>query len=75
MKKLFLLIGFAAGFVAGSKAGSGPYNQLESKVRSFTRQMDLDGAAGESQAAPGMSYPDITEPGGGVMAPTGAYQP
>jgi hypothetical protein len=89
MKKLFLLIGFAVGFVAGSKAGSGPYNQLESKVRSITRHRDDKGAAGESRdtsvksepasvksdPSSEVSYPDVVDPMGGVMAPTAASMP
>jgi hypothetical protein len=78
MKKLFLLVGFAAGFIAGSKAGSGPYDQLESKVRSLAKQMDINGAAdaqadsGMSQSAAARSYPDIADPMGGVVAPSAA---
>ena len=62
MKKLFLLIGFAVGFVAGSKAGAGPYNQLESKVRSLTRHTDHNGAAGESRGASAKSEPASGNP-------------
>ncbi len=79
MKKLLLLIGFAVGFVAGSKAGTGPYNQLQSKVRSFTRELERSGAAGKpqgasvkSQGADGMSYPEVVDPIGGVMTPSAA---
>ena len=33
MKKWILLFGIALGFVLGSKAGRGPYKQIEGKVR------------------------------------------
>jgi hypothetical protein len=75
MKKLFLLIGFAAGFVAGSKAGTGPYKQLESKVRSFARERDVNHSAANSHADSGMSqtgarsYPEVADPIG-VITPT-----
>jgi hypothetical protein len=33
MKKWILLFGIAVGFVLGSRAGRGPYKQIEGKVR------------------------------------------
>jgi hypothetical protein len=35
MKKLVFLIGVAVGFLLGSKAGTGPYEELETKVRTI----------------------------------------
>lgn len=38
MKKLSFLLGLGVGFLVGSRAGSGPYQQLEAKVRSAARR-------------------------------------
>jgi hypothetical protein len=38
MKKIMLLLGAGIGFVAGSKAGNGPYQQLEAKIRELTKR-------------------------------------
>jgi hypothetical protein len=36
VKKLWLLVGAAIGFVLGSRAGREPYERLESKAREFS---------------------------------------
>lgn len=41
MKKLLLAIGAAVGFLAGSRAGRGPYTKLQSKARALARRPDL----------------------------------
>ena len=38
MKKLTLLVGLGAGFVAGSWAGRGPYERVEAMVRNVMKQ-------------------------------------
>lgn len=48
MKKLLLLVGAGIGFVLGSRAGRGPYEQLDGQARKFlgrpTVQQRLDAA-------------------------------
>lgn len=41
MKKLWFLLGIGVGYVLGSKAGSGPYRQLETKVRSVASRPEV----------------------------------
>jgi hypothetical protein len=41
VKKLSFLLGLGFGFLLGSRAGSGPYQQLEAKVRSAARRPDV----------------------------------
>ena len=41
MKKLTLLIGAGVGFVLGSRAGKGPYMQLEMKVRKIAGRPEV----------------------------------
>jgi hypothetical protein len=41
MKKLLFLLGLGIGFLIGSRAGSGPYEQLETKVRSVANRPEV----------------------------------
>jgi hypothetical protein len=41
MKKFLLLIGVGIGFVAGSKAGTGPYKRLEGTIRELSRRPEV----------------------------------
>jgi hypothetical protein len=41
MKKLWLLVGAAIGFVLGSRAGRAPYERLESKAREVAGRPDV----------------------------------
>ena len=41
MKKLAFLIGVGVGFLLGSKAGSGPYQEIESKVRALVNRPEV----------------------------------
>ena len=50
MKKIMLLLGAGIGFIAGSKAGNGPYQQIEAKVREVTKR-PKPGAEGQVQPA------------------------
>ncbi len=47
MWKLPLVIGGAIGFVLGSRAGRGPYEQLEQRVRRLTGQPDVQRVAAQ----------------------------
>ena len=49
MKKFRFLMGFGAGFVCGSKAGSRPYEEIEAKVLSVTRRPDVRAAVQEAR--------------------------
>jgi hypothetical protein len=40
MRKVTFLLGAGIGFVAGSKAGNGPYRQLAVKVRKVTKRSE-----------------------------------
>jgi hypothetical protein len=40
MRKITFLLGAGIGFVAGSKAGHGPYRQLEAEVRKVTKRSE-----------------------------------
>ena len=41
MKKLAFLLGFGVGFLLGSKAGHGPYQELERQVRAIANRQDV----------------------------------
>jgi hypothetical protein len=44
MKKFFFLLGFGAGLVCGSKAGPGPYTEVESRLLALTRRPEVQRA-------------------------------
>lgn len=44
MKKWILLLGIAIGFVLGSRAGRGPYKQIEGKVREVGERPEVQKA-------------------------------
>jgi hypothetical protein len=44
MRKIIFLVGAGVGFVLGSKAGSGPYRKLESKVRDVAGRPEVHDA-------------------------------
>jgi len=44
MKKWILLLGIGIGFVLGSKAGRGPYKQIEGTVRDVTARPEVQKA-------------------------------
>ncbi len=82
MRKISLLLGAGIGFVAGSKAGNGPYRQLEAKIREVAKRPRGGQASEEPTSAP-PSYtpapaPPLTANGtadtltdGGVVLPSG----
>ena len=51
MKKLWFLVGLGVGFVLGSKAGPGPYKQVEAKVRSVTCRPEVRGTVDDLRGA------------------------
>jgi hypothetical protein len=44
MKKLVFMLGIGIGFMLGSRAGRGPYEGLEEKVRSLRERPEVDDA-------------------------------
>ena len=53
MKKITLLIGAGIGFLAGSRAGNGPYEQLEAKLREVTKRPKVQEAVNQAKSAAG----------------------
>jgi hypothetical protein len=51
MKKVLLGIGAALGFVLGSRAGRGPYERIEAKVRNLTGRSSLQDAVSSTKEA------------------------
>jgi hypothetical protein len=51
MKKLAFLVGLAVGFLLGSKTGTGPYENLEGKVRSLRARPDVADTVDRAKAA------------------------
>lgn len=51
MKKLAFLIGLGLGFLLGSKAGTGPYQELETMVRSIANRPDVRDAVETTKEA------------------------
>jgi hypothetical protein len=51
MKKLAFYFGLGVGFLLGSKAGTGPYQKLEAKVRSIATRPGVHDAVETTKAA------------------------
>jgi hypothetical protein len=51
MKRLWFLVGAGIGFVLGSRAGPGPYERLEAKVRSVTSRPEVEDATARMKVA------------------------
>ena len=51
MKKLMLLLGLGAGFVLGSRAGRGPYEQLEGNVRRIAGRPEVQDTVAQAKDA------------------------
>jgi hypothetical protein len=58
MKKLVFVIGVGVGFILGSKAGRGPYEGLEEKVRSLRERPEVEEAV---ERAKGAANEQVTE--------------
>lgn len=61
MKKLAFLVGLGIGFMLGSRAGTGPYEGLEEKVRSFRGRADVDSAVENAKAAASSQVTEVAE--------------
>ena len=51
MGKATFLLGAGIGFILGSRTGRGPYQQLDTKVREFTRRPEVQDKAGQLKDA------------------------
>lgn len=51
MKRRWFLVGAGVGFVLGSKTGTGPYEHLQTKVRSVTAQPEVEDVTAKVKAA------------------------
>ena len=47
MKRLWFLVGIGAGFLLGSRAGTGPYQQIEANIRKFVGQPEVQGTVNQ----------------------------
>ncbi len=61
MKKLAFVIGLGVGFVLGSKAGSGPYEELEGKVRSLRHRPDVEQVVDRAKSAASEQVTEVVE--------------
>ena len=61
MKKLAFVIGLGVGFVLGSKAGSGPYEALEGKVRSLRHRPDVEQVVDRAKGAASEQVTEVVE--------------
>jgi hypothetical protein len=59
VKKLVFLIGLGVGFLLGSKAGTGPYQDLETKVRSIANRPDVRDAVETTKEAAVQQATDV----------------
>jgi hypothetical protein len=50
MKKLIAMLGIAVGFIFGSRAGRGPYEQVEAKLKKVRRRKDVKHAVSTVRA-------------------------
>jgi hypothetical protein len=51
MKRFMLFVGIAVGFVLGSRAGRGPYDQIEAKVREMSGKPAVREVVGQVSGA------------------------
>ncbi len=63
MKKWTFMIGLGIGFILGSKAGSGPWERLEQKVRSLKQRPEVEEAV---ERAKGVASDQVAEVAGKV---------
>lgn len=67
MKKLRFLLVLGIGFLLGSRAGSGPYEQVAAKVRSLVSRPDVHDALGKAKGV-AQDMVDAVAHGGGRVS-------
>lgn len=60
MKKVPLLFALGAGFVLGSRAGRGPYEQVESEVRKFLGRPEVHDRLDAAKSAASQQFSGLT---------------
>jgi hypothetical protein len=61
MKKLPFIAGIGVGFLLGSRAGSGPYEELEHKVRSLRHRPDVEDTIARARDAASDQVSEVVE--------------
>jgi hypothetical protein len=61
MKKSYLLIGFGAGYILGSRAGRERYEQIRSSAKKFAGNPTVQSAAGKAQETVAQQAPVVAE--------------
>ena len=61
MKKVTFVIGLGVGFILGSRAGSGPYRELEDKVRALRNRPEVDDAVERTKSAANEGVTEVVE--------------
>jgi hypothetical protein len=61
MKKVAFMLGLGVGFLLGSRAGRGPYEGLEEKVRSFRERPEVDDTVARAKQAAGGQVADAVD--------------
>ena len=61
MKKLLFVIGLGIGFLLGSRAGTGPYQELEQKVRELRHRPEVEEAVGRAKEAASEQVTEVAE--------------
>src|ERR1700744_5888379 len=72
MGKITFLLGAGVGFVLGSRAGSAPYQQLESKVRQVSRRPEVKDAVDQLASTAKGQATAVTEKLGDKLPSSGA---
>jgi hypothetical protein len=61
MKKMRFLMVLGLGFLLGSKAGSGPYEQVEARVRSLISRSEVQNAVEQVKSAAGVQVDEMAQ--------------
>jgi hypothetical protein len=70
MKKWTFMIGIGIGFILGSKAGSGPWDRLEEKVRSLKQRPEVEEAVDRVKGAASQQVTEVARTVNEKLPPT-----